>query len=231
MTRPGGLILGLALLATTLDAQQTIAERLTGRASPQIAALVQELGSAAASRGLPVDPLIQKAIEGNAKAVPAERVANAIRMVLAQLDTSAAALRTAGVESHIDTMEIAAGGFAINAGLGGRDIAELARTGRPASEVIVGLRVAGTLAAMGVPPDETVKLVGTSLRMRQAPGELLTIPGRVQSEMARGATPEQAAAGLARAAAAQSRHGPPPDRGRPPDRPPPPPHPTPPPHP
>ena len=224
MMRPGSVILGLALFGATLDAQQTIAERLTGRVPPEIAALVQELGSAAASRGLPVDPLIQKAIEGNAKAIPADRVASAIRGVFAQLDSAAAALRDAGVASPVDTVEIAAGGFAITAGLRGRDIAELARTGRPTSDVIVGLRVAGTLAAMGVPREETVRLVGTSLRAQHAPGELLALPGRVQSEMARGATPAQAAAGLARAAAAQSRHGPPPDRGRPP-HPPAPPHP------
>ena len=217
-----GMILGLALVAATLDAQQTIAERLTGRVPSEIAALVQELGSAAASRGLPVDPLIQKAIEGSAKAVPAERVASAIRGVVAQLDTAAAALRNAGVATPLDTLEIAAGGFAITAGLRGRDIAELARTGRPTPDVIVGLRVAGTLAAMGVPPEESVKLVGTSLRAQQAPGEMLALPGRVQSEMARGATPAQAAAGLARAAAAQSRHGPPPDRGPPPGHGPPP---------
>lgn len=230
MMRPGSVILGLALFGASLDAQQTIAERLTGRVPPEIAALVQELGSSAASRGLPVDPLIQKAIEGSAKAVPAERVASAIRGVVAQLDTAAAALRNAGVATPLDTLEIAAGGFAITAGLRGRDIAELARTGRSTSDVIVGLRVAGTLAAMGVPPEESVKLVGTSLRAQQAPGEMLALPGRVQSEMARGATPAQAAAGLARAAAAQSRHGPPPDRGPPPDhgrppRPPAPPHP------
>jgi len=212
-----GMILGLTLFATTLDAQQTIAERLTGRVPSEIAALVQELGGAAASRGLPVDPLIQKAIEGNAKAIPADRVAIAIRGVVAQLDSAAAALRDAGVASPVDTLEIAAGGFAITAGLRGRDIGELARTGRPTSDVIVGLRVAGTLAAMGVPREETVRLVGSSLRAQQAPGELLTLPGRVQSEMARGATPAQAAAGLARAAAAQARHGPPPDRGPPPD--------------
>lgn len=227
MMRPGSVILGLALFAATLDAQQTIAERLTGRVPPEIVALVQELGSAAAGRGLPVDPLIQKAIEGNAKAVPAERVAIAIRGVVAQLDTAAVALRDAGVATPLDTLEIAAGGFAITAGLRGRDVAALARTGRATADVIVGLRVAGTLAAMGVPPEESVRLVGTSLRTQQAPGEMLALPGRVQSEMARGATPAQAAAGLARAAAAQSRHGPPPDRG-PPPHPPHPPHPVPP---
>jgi hypothetical protein len=227
MRRVGLLVLGLAVAAGALDAQQSIAARLSGRASPEIVALVQELGSSAATRGLPIDPLIQKAIEGNAKGIPSQRVASAVRLVFEQLDTAAAALRSAGVASPVDTVEIAAGGFAITAGLRGRDIAELARTGRPAPDVVVGLRVAGTLAALGVPPAEAVTLVSASLRAGQAPGDLLALPGRVQSEMARGATPAQAAAGLARAAAAQARHGPPPDRGPPPHppRPPAPPHP------
>jgi hypothetical protein len=227
MRRVALLVLGLAVAATALDAQQSIAARLSGRASAEIVALVQELGSSAASRGLPIDPLIQKAIEGNAKGVPSERVATAVRLVYAQLDTAAAALRSAGPNTPPDSVEIAAGGFAITAGLRGRDIAELARTGRPAADVTVGLRVAGTLAALGVPPADAVTLVSASLRAGQAPGDLLALPGRVQSEMARGATPAQAAAGLARAAAAQARHGPPPDRGPPPH----PPHPPAPPHP
>ena len=214
----------VALAVTALDAQQTIAGRLSGRVSPEIATLVQELGSAAAHRGLPVDPLIQKAIEGSAKAIPSDRVGTAVRLVVDQLDTAAAALRNAGVATPLDTVEIAAGAFAITAGLRGRDITEIARTGRPTAEVIVGLRVAGTLAAIGVPPSETVTLVSASLRGRRGAGDLLTLPGQVQTEMARGATPAQAAAGLARAAAAQARHGPPPDRG-PPPHPPTPPHP------
>ncbi|HWC72887.1 MAG TPA: hypothetical protein VG454_03045 [Gemmatimonadales bacterium] len=218
------MLLGLAALATTLDAQQTIAERLSGRVSPEIAGLVQDLGGAALQRGLPADPLIQKAIEGNAKGVPEERIAAALRVVVTQLDTTAAALRNAGFENPLDTVEITAGAFAITAGLHGRDITALARTGRPTPDVIVGLRVAGTLAALGVPPAETVTLVSQTLRAGASPGDLLALPGRVQSEVARGATPAQAAAGLARAAAAQARHGPPPDHGHP-SHPPAPPHP------
>jgi hypothetical protein len=203
-----------------LGVQQGIAERLAGRVSPDIAAVVEQIGSAAAARGLPVDPLIQKAIEGSAKGVPSERVAAAVRLIATQLDTAAAALRKGGLGS--DTVAIAAGGFAITAGLGGRDIAELARSGARASEVIVGLRVAGTLAALGVPPAETVALVSATLRAGRPAGELLALPGRVQAEVAKGVAPAQAAAGLARAAAAQVRRGPPPGRGQPPHPQPPP---------
>ena len=203
----------LALPLSLLSLQQggSIAERLAGRVSPEIASLVEELGAAASTRGLPIDPLIQKAIEGSAKGVPAERVAAALRLVATQLDTAAAALRSGGVAS--DTIAITAGEFAITAGLSGNDITALARTGANAAALTVGLRVAGTLAALGVPPAEDIGLVSVALRSGEPASSLLLLPAHVQSEIARGVTPAQAAAGLARAAAAQPRHGPPPGRG------------------
>jgi hypothetical protein len=214
----------LAIPLTVLSMQQggdsVIARRLAGRVSPQIASLVEELGTAAAARGLPVDPLIQKAIEGSAKGVPRDRVAAALRLVAMHLDTAAAALRTGGLPS--DTLAIAAGEFAISAGLSGSDLTALARTGASAAALTVGLRVAGTLAALGVPPAEDIGLVGVKLRAGEPASSLLLLPANVQAEMARGATAAQAAAGLARAAAAQARHGPPPIH---PTHPPHPPHP------
>jgi hypothetical protein len=201
------------LVPLTLLAQQRIADRLGTRVPTDLAAIVEAVGDSAAARGLPVDPLIQKAIEGSAKGIATERVATAVRLVATQLDTAAAALRGSGIA---DTTAIASGGFAINAGLSGRDIAQLARSGAAGSALIVGLRVAGTLAALGVPPRETVDLVLATLQAGRPAADLLALPGRVQAAMAQGLPPAEAAAGLARAAAAQSRpHGPPPGRGQP----------------
>jgi hypothetical protein len=215
--------LPLSLLAPQQQGGAGIAARLVGRVSPEVAALVVELGTAASARGLPVDPLIQKAIEGGAKGVPSERVAAAVRLVVLELDTAAAALREGGVVS--DTLVIAAGEFAITAGLSGNDITALARTGASAAALTVGLRVAGTLSAMGVPTAETIGLISIKLRSGEPAGDLLLVPAQVQAEVARGVTPAQAAAGLERAAAAQARRGPPPGRGTPPPHPPAPPHP------
>lgn len=212
----------LSLLAMQQQSP-AITQRLDGRVPAAVASLVQQLGTAAAARGLPVDPLIQKAIEGSAKGVPAERVATAVRQVVMQLDTAAAALREGGVT--MDTLVVAAGAFAINAGLSGHDLTALARIGAATPALTVGLRVAGTLAAMGVPPAENIGLIGVTLRSGQPAADLLLLPSHVQSEVARGVTPAQAAAGLERAAAAQGRHGPPPGRGQPPAHPPAPPHP------
>lgn len=216
------LALPLALLMTQ---QQAIADRLAGRVPPDVAALATELGTDAARRGLPIDPIIQKAIEGSAKRVPAERVGAAMRFVVTQLDAAARGLRDGNAVLSADTVAIAAGAFALTAGLSGRDIATLARSGSAPAEVIVGLRVAGTLVALGVPASETVTLVTGTLQAGRPAGELLALPGRVQAEVAKGVTPAQAASGLARAAAAQSRRGPPPGRGQPPPHPAPPPHP------
>jgi hypothetical protein len=213
----------LALPLALLGLQQSIADRLAGRVSPAIAALVHELGTAAAARGLPVDPLIQKAIEGSAKGIPAERVAAAVRMVAVQLDSAAAGLRDAGAGGGLasDNDAIAAGAFAITAGLKSRDIAQIARGAARPSDVAVGLRVAGTLTALGVPPAETVTLVAATLQAGGPTGDLLALPGRLQSAMAKGAGPAQAATGLARAAAAQARRGPPPGQVKPHPQPPP----------
>jgi hypothetical protein len=130
-----------------------------------------------------------------------------------QLDTAAAALQGTALGS--DTVAIAAGEFAVTAGLSGSDVAQLARSGAARPDIIVGLRVAGTLAALGVPPAETVALVRATLQAGRPAAELLALPSRVQAEVARGTAPAQAAAGLARAAAAQTRRGPPPGHGQP----------------
>ncbi|HKC39113.1 MAG TPA: hypothetical protein VKC15_06205, partial [Gemmatimonadales bacterium] len=146
------LVIPLTLLG--MQQQDSIAARLAGRVSPDIATLVERLGTAASARGLPVDPLIQKAIEGSAKGVPSERVVTAVSWVAMQLDTAAAALREGGVVT--DTLVIAAGEFAISAGLSNHDITALARTGASVAALTVGLRVAGTLGAMGVPSAENI---------------------------------------------------------------------------
>jgi len=204
-------LLALPLALLSMQQGTGIAQRLAGRVPPPIASLVQELGTAASARGLPIDPLIDKAIEGSAKGVAPERVASAVRLVAMQLDTAATALRDGGLVA--DTLAIAAGEFAITAGLSGSDITALARTGANAAALTVGLRVAGTLAALGVPPAEDIGLVSVALRSGEPVSALLSLPANVQSAIAKGATPAQAAAGLARAAAAQAAHGPPPDRG------------------
>ena len=199
------LVLCLALAATPLGAQQSVARRLEGRVPPEVAALVVQLAADAAARGLPVEPLVQKAIEGSAKGVPADRVAAAVRAVAAQLDAAAAALRQGGLTSP-DTDAIATGAFALNAGLSDRHVKALALASHPPYGVATTLRVAGTLAAMGVPAAQAADLVTQVIELGGPVTDLLGLPAQVMAEVShgRGGTPAQAAAGLARAAAARA---------------------------
>ena len=201
----GALLLAIVAAPPTLAAQQDVSTRLGGRVPPAIAALVQQLANSAAAHGLPVDPLIQKAIEGSAKGVPADRVAIALRALAGQLDAAATDLREAG-PGQPDTDAIAAGAFALNAGLSNRQVTTLATASRPPYSVAATLRVTSTLAAMGVPAANAVDLVTQVIASGGATTEVLGLPAQVMAGVSQGhgVTPAQAAAGLARAAAARA---------------------------
>ena len=202
-SRRFGLLLSAATVcAPQLTAQQDVTARLVGRVPPAVAVAVRALADSAAARGLPADPLVDKAIEGGAKGVSPERVVAAVRLVLAELDAAAAAIRIGRVAIP-DGETIEAGAFAIATGMTGPQISQLVQLSATPYRPAATLRVAGTLTALGVPAQQTVDLVRQTIRNGRAGADLLALPGRVQSQVARGASPAQAAAGLARATAAR----------------------------
>ncbi len=204
--------IGLALtvvLATTLAggvSAQDVQARLDGRVSPEVQRAVQGIAADAAARGLPVDPLVQKAVEGGAKRVPSDRVIAAVRALAGRLGEAMDAVRDAGVAAPSGDV-VEGGADALNAGLSGRQVSDLVRASRPPYDPALTLRVAATLAALGVPAKQALQLVQAMISAGRSPSDLLGLPGQVQAGVARGATPEQAVAGLARAAG-----GPPPGR-------------------
>lgn len=202
--------------AAPLSAQQSVADRLRG-AAPEVTRAVDSAVAAAASRGLPSEPLVQKAIEGTAKGAPPARVSGAVHALLERLGTSASAIHAAGVATP-DPGAIEAGAFALSAGLDSGAVTALARTGAAAQAVEVTLRVSGTLAAIGVPGAQVLDLVTQALRSGEPPGRLLSLPAQVRAAMARGATPAAAAAGLSHGAQGRAHAPDPPRRGPPPGK-------------
>lgn len=196
------MLLGLtAFTARGLVAQEDASARLQGRVPPAVATVVSALIDTARARGLPGTPLVDKALEGAVKGVPAERIVPAVRTVLDQLNASANALHDAGVANPSD-QAIEAGAFAIAAGMTVSDVAAIAGTANQGHPAAVALQVAGALAALGVPRPETVGLVRAEIQSGRPLGDLVSLPGQVQAAMAGGALPAAAAAGLERAAAA-----------------------------
>jgi len=171
---------------------QDVGARLDGRVQPEVRRAVQEIAADAAAHGLPTDPLVEKAIEGGAKRVPAERLIAAVRALAGRLAGAWDAVRAGGLESP--TADVVEGGAdGLSAGLTAGYVSELVRASRAPYDPALVLRVAATLAALGVPPKQTVQLVEGMIKDGGSPSDLLGLPGEVQAGVADGATPEQAA--------------------------------------
>jgi len=196
--------LGLALAVVVVAAPsrpvrvlaaQDVASRLDGRVSADVVSAVDQIARDAAARGLPVEPLIQKAIEGGAKGVPAERIITAVRVLAGRLEEARGALREAGIAAP--TREALEGGAdALNAGLTARQVRDLGRVSRPPYDPALTLRVAATLSALGVPAPQGMRLMQHVIQAGRGPNDLLDLPNEVQVGMARGATAVQAAEDL-----------------------------------
>lgn len=195
----------LALIISTgatgaVAGQRGVKARLAGRVPPAVAGAVQQLADSAVTRGLPVEPLVDKAIEGSAKGVEPARLLAAVRAVLGRLTEAAAALRGPG-RPPLDPDAIEAGAFALGTGLNAEELRNLATHTRAPYGLAATLRVAATLAALGVPGTDAVRLVSDEIDAGRAPGDVLDLPRRVQMGMAGGASAAQAAGGGPGAAA------------------------------
>ena len=186
------LALTFALSTALRLMAQDVGARLDGHVQPEVRRAVQEIAADAAAHGLPTEPLVQKAIEGGAKRVPAERLIAAVRALAGRLAGAWDAVRAGGLESpSADVVEGGADG--LSAGLTAGYVSELVRASRAPYDPALVLRVAATLAALGVPPKQTVQLVEGMIKDGGSPSDLLGLPGEVQAGVADGATPEQAA--------------------------------------
>lgn len=206
MRRLLGIALG-GLLAVPVAAQQGGAStQLSDRVPAPIAVAVRALADSAAGRGLPTALLFQKAVEGGAKQAPPDRILTAVRQVYGQLTAAADGLKAAHVTATPEAIE--AGAFALNAGLGTQDLRKILQTEGASYPPAVSLRVAGALAAIGVPPSDVVDLVDATMAQGGPVADLQSLPSQVQAQEAKGVPPAAAAEGLAQAAAHGSPGGP-----------------------
>src|SRR5437870_10240711 len=88
------------------------------------------------------------------------------------------------------------GADALNAGISGRLVSDLVRVSQPPYDPALTLRVAATLAALGVPAKQAQQLVETMITAGRSPTDLPGRPGEVQPAVARGAPPTRPAARL-----------------------------------
>jgi hypothetical protein len=174
-------ILALGLVATARSATAQDA-RLAARLLEPDRAQVQALIDSAEAAGLPVEPLVDRALEGASKRAPGDRIVAAVRRLRDELATAREALGT-----RASTAELTAGASALRAGAGPDDLRQL-RELRAAQPVTVAAAVLADLVAVGVPADSATAAV-LSIATQVNDAEFLSFRRNVERDVALGASP------------------------------------------
>lgn len=169
-------------LATTAQAQDP---RLARRLDPQAQAQLAQVLDSARAAGLPLEPLVDRALEGASKGASVERIAAAVRKLAIDLTTARNALGGGNVA------ELEAAASALRAGVKPEDLKRL-RASRPYQPLTVPLAVLGDLVARGVPADTASAYVLTIIRASDE--QLVAFQRSVERDIALGAPPLTAAA-------------------------------------
>lgn len=165
-------------------------ERLERAYRGEPAERIREAVERAREEGLPVEPVVDKALEGAAKGVAPPRVAAVVSGYVDRLsrgrdllpDGASGALVTAAAD-------------ALRRGVPGEAVRALART--RSEETPMALVVLGDLVEMGVPAEPAEAVVRQALEKGHTGDELLVLPAAVRRRIRSGAPPEQAASTVA----------------------------------
>ena len=173
---------GLLVARATAQGTDPRLERLDQATRPVVVALVDSARAA----GLPVNPLVERALEGATKGAPGEVIAGAVRRLASDLGRARAALG-----SGASAAELYAGASALRAGAS-PDVLSRLRGARGHQSVTMALAVLTDLVARGVPVD-TAATVVLALAATARDDELLEFRRAVERDIAIGAPPAAAA--------------------------------------
>lgn len=179
-------MMSLPAVLTAQDARlDRIREALPAAAVDRIETVLAEADAA----NLPVGPLLDKALEGAAKGVPAERVAGAVAAYAERLGQ---AQELVGAGRSPDAVVAAAD--AVRRGVPPATVRSLA--GAHEGELAIPLVVLGDLMAAGVPVDHAYEVVEGALARNSQNDQILAIPSVLRRMMEEGQLPAQAAAAI-----------------------------------
>lgn len=156
------------------------------RLDPETRAIVAAVVDSAATAGLPVEPLIQRALEGATKGAPGTRIVAAVRRLTADLGVARSALG-----SRAAAPELEAAAAALRAGATPQLLAELRDIRRP--PLTMALSVLADLVASGVPADSASAVV-LALAPSARDADLVELRRAVERDISLGAPPGAAAA-------------------------------------
>jgi len=164
---------------------------------------IDRLADSARGRGLPSDPLYEKAAEGVLKGAAPERIVDAVTRLSAELGAARTVL---GVD--VNAAELVAGASAIHAGVEPARLADVAQAarGRPrGSTLVLPLVVLADMLQRQVTPAVALGSLTTLLRGGAGDAEFMSLRAAVESQIARGQAPDLATRAQTDAVARQLR--------------------------
>jgi hypothetical protein len=186
---------GLAVAVFAAREAAAQGDRLLRRLDSTTYAQVQAAIDSARAAGLPIEPLVARALEGASKNAAGARIVAAVHRLARDLAGAKSALGDGA-----SAAELEAGASALRAGVAPAALAEL-RESRPKQELTVPLAVLSDLVARGVPADTAATFV---LAIATASDEqYVAFQRNVERDIALGAPPI-AAASVRMAAIGQS---------------------------
>ena len=186
MTMRAFVLLGMLSFPLRIAAQDARAARLEGKLDVETQAVVLRTLDSARTRGLPTEPLVDKALEGATKRATGPRIQAAVSSLLGRLEAARDALAP-----HPTPRDITAGADALAYGAT-REALKAMRAIRPNESVAVPLGVLTQLVVSGVPVGRATRVVADLLRRGARDEQLIALNDDVRSYVAAGASPEVA---------------------------------------
>jgi hypothetical protein len=176
-------LVALALAPLALRAQDA---RLDARLDTTTRAVVLRTIDTARQLGLPVEPLLDKALEGATKRATGPRIESAVTALLQRMQVSRDALAP-----NAAARDIVAGADALAYGAT-REALHTMRAIRPNGSLAVPLAVLTQLVASGVPIARATRVVADLLKRGARDEQLIALQEDVRSYVSAGAAPEAA---------------------------------------
>lgn len=191
----------LMIFAGASLAAQTPDPRLVGRLSPAAVDSVTALAARAAARGLPVEPLIQKALEGQSKSAEDRLILSAVHDLLDRLERASAALGDRAKDSDM----VAAAG-AMHLGVSAMTLRDVVAAYRDQS-LAVPLVVLTDMIRKGVAVETASSVIVQLVEARVDVDGLQRFRRLVDRDINSGAAPADAATIRARGALLERQRG------------------------
>lgn len=176
--------LAIVVQLVTLDRAAAQDPRLAHRLDSATAAAVAAAIDSARADGLPVEPLVQRALEGSAKHAGSDRIVGAVRRLAGELAVARSAL---GRESS--PAELDAGASALRAGVRPGELTLLRK--RRTQPLTMALATLTDLVTGGVPPDSAAAAV-LALAPKARDDQIAEFRRAVERDIALGALPAAA---------------------------------------